>query len=257
MSNTEQFDAWVREEMDSLDSLPDNFRSEVVWQQLQAELHPMAEKKSGFERIFSSKSVYYRVAAAVVLLLLVGSVDWKMQWFVFQPIDKQLVVEKAELVKKPLLATTNEKNPELKEKTLTQSVVRKYLPQKTSKITTIVQASSTSEAVQNTEQVQEAVSSPDEVSPAAAAKVEISQAPVEMAAAQVISQSPRNQTSKNRTKPAFKIIHANELADYHKAEVAEAREKEAKAKGFVVINWQTNSGNQSESSIMTYLRKKD
>ncbi|MCA0231922.1 MAG: hypothetical protein LCH91_15740 [Bacteroidetes bacterium] len=255
MSNTEQFDAWVREEMDSLDSLPDNFRSEVVWQQLQAELHPMAEKKSGFARFFRSKSVYYRVAAAAVLLLLVGSFGWKMQWFVFQPIDKQLVVEKVELVKKPLLATKNEKNLELKEKTLTQPVVRKYLPQKTSKITTIVQASSTSEAVQNTEQVQEAVSSPNEVSPAA--KVEISQAPVEMAEAQVISQSPRNQTSKNRTKPAFKIIHANELADYHKVEMAEAREKEAKAKGFVVINWQTNSGNQSESSIMTYLRKKD
>jgi len=255
MSNTEQFDAWVREEMDSLDSLPDNFRSEVVWQQLQAELHPMAEKKSGFARFFRSKSVYYRVAAAAVLLLLVGSFGWKMQWFVFQPIDKQLVVEKVELVKKPLLATKNEKNLELKEKTLTQPVVRKYLPQKTSKITTIVQASSTSEAVQNTEQVQEAVSSPNEVSPAA--KVEISQAPVEMAEAQVISQSPRNQTSKNRTKPAFKIIHDNELADYHKVEMAEAREKEAKAKGFVVINWQTNSGNQSESSIMTYLRKKD
>ena len=255
MNSTEQFDAWVREEMDSLDSLPDNFRSGVVWQQLQAELHPMAEKKSGFARFFRSKSVYYRVAAAAVLLLLVGSVGWEMQWFVFQPIDKQLVVEKAKLVKKPLLVTTNEKNPELKEKTLTQPVVRKYSLQKTSKITTIVQASSTSEAVQNTEQVQEAVSSPNEVSPAA--KVEISQAPVEMATAQVISQSPRNQTSKNRTKPAFKIIHANELADYHKVEMAEAREKEAKAKGFVVINWQTNSGNQSESSIMTYLRKKD
>ena len=69
-------------------------------------------------------------------------------------------------------------------------------------------------------------------------------------------QAERPVVAKTTPKPKFKIVHANELADYHKAELAERREKEAKAKGFVVINWNANSTNQSANSLLTYFKNK-
>lgn len=55
-------------------------------------------------------------------------------------------------------------------------------------------------------------------------------------------------------KPKFKIVHANELADYQRTEVAKT--KEVQTNKFIVINWQSNNTPQSESSLMSYIRKK-
>ena len=257
MSNTERFDEWVRGELDSLDSPPENFRSEMVWQQLQAELHSVAKEKPLFSH--QGRVIRYRIAAAVGLLLLVGGMGWRMQWFVEKSMDNQVANKGVEMLsKRPLVTMTKERSGQ--KVTPEQSIVRNKLAVASSPATPLALAPTLSEIEPNHEVKHPAI----EVEPVTVAKAETVPTTPEVATASLPEASQpaatkpsRFSMAKNKAKPAFKIIHANELGDYHKVEMAEAREKEAKAKGFVVINWQTNSGNQSESSIMTYLRKKD
>ena len=88
----------------------------------------------------------------------------------------------------------------------------------------------------------------------------VSEIPIDAATAQtpeIILPAPTNPlTAKNAPKPKFKIIHANELADYRKTEMAQAREKEAKAKGFIVINWKANATDPSETTLTSYFKNK-
>lgn len=260
MNNTERFDEWVREEMNSLDSPPENFQSSAVWQKLQAELHPVAEKKSFFVTLEASK---YRMAAAAALLFLVGGLWWKMQPFTPKNTDNQVVENKViEAKKQPLVAANKEIVVE--KGALKQQVLPKQPPKEKSTKINLDQASTTTEGEHTIGTNQAIASLPTTVESTPVTNSEVSKPTIEVAAVQVpeVVAQPTTKltnlsTTKNKTKSSFKIIHANELADYQKAEMAEAREKEAKAKGFVVINWQTNSSNQSENSIMTYLRKKD
>lgn len=264
MNNTEQFDEWIREEMDNLDSPPENFRQADIWQKLQTELHPVSEKKSFLvRRIFVTLEVSkFRVAvAAAVLLFLVGGIWWKIQPLNSEVIDNQVAASEVISVnKQPLVAA---KKKIIAEKgTLTQQVLLKKLPQEKSTKINLAQAPSTTELEQvissNNDQSSTAV---------AAASVTISDASpptVEVAAVQLpeVVLPPETKltnlpTAKNKTKPKFKIVHANELTDYQKVELAEAKEKEAKAKGIIVINWHTNVNNQSENGIMSYLKKKN
>ncbi|AYQ32956.1 hypothetical protein [Runella sp. SP2] len=257
MSNTERFDEWVRGELDSLDSPPENFRSGMVWQQLQAELHPVAKEKPLFVR--QKKDIRYRIAAAVGLLLLVGGVGWRMQWFVGKRTDNQVANQRVEVLSnQPLITVTKEKtSPKVTPERL---IVRKKLAVASSPAPHFAPAPTLSETEPNHEATLPAI----EPEPLVVAKAEAVPTTPEVAAASMPEASQtaavkpsRFSITKNKTKPSFKIVHANELVDYQKVEMAEAREKEAKAKGFVVINWQTNSSNQSASSIMTYLRRKD
>lgn len=257
MSNTERFDEWVRGELDSLDSPPENFRSGMVWQQLQAELHPVAKEKPWLGR--QKGDIRYHIAAAVGLLLLVGGMGWRMQWFIGKSTDTQVANQRVEVLPKPPLVTVIKENISLKT-TPERSIVRKKLEVAPSTAPHFAPTTTLSEPESNHEVALSAV----EVEAVTVAKVETVPTTPEVAAASMpeASQPPEAKPSrfsitKNKIKPSFKIVHANELADYQKVEMAEAREKEAKAKGFVVINWQTNSSNQSASSIMTYLRKKD
>lgn len=257
MSNTERFDEWVRGELDSLDSLPENFRSGMVWQQLQAELHPVAKEKPLLSR--QGRNIHYRIAAAVGLLLLVGGVGWRMQWFVGKSTDNQVTNKGVEVLPKQPLATVIKEHTSPKV-TPERSIVRKKLAVAPSPAPQFAPAPTLSETEPNHEATLQAI----EPEPLVVAKAEAVPTTPEVAVASMpeASQPAAVKTSrfsitKNNTKSSFKIVHANELTDYQKVEMAEAREKEAKAKGFVVINWQTNSSNQSASSIMTYLRKKD
>ncbi len=257
MSNTERFDEWVREELDSLDSPPENFRSGRVWQQLQAELYPVAKEKPLLGR--QGGGMRYRIVAAVGLLLLVGGMGWRMHWFAGKNADNQVVNNGVEVLpKQPLVTVTKESTGQ--KVTPARSIVRKKLAVASSPATHLAPTPTLSEI----EPDHEAKLPVMAVEPVTVAKAEIDAATPELTTAPLpeASQPPaakpsRFSMTKSKTKPLFKIVHANELADYQKIEMAEAREKEAKAKGFVVINWQTNSSNQSQSSIMTYLRKKD
>ena len=256
MSNTERFDEWVREELDSLDSTPENFRSGRVWQQLQAELHPVAKEKPLLGR--QGGGMRYRIVAAVGLLLLVGGMGWRMHWFAGKNADNQVVNNDVEVLPKQPLATVTKESTGHKV-TPSRSIVRKKLAVASSPATHL--APTLSETEPNHEATLPAI----EVEPVTITKAEAVPTTPEAVAASMpetsqqlpAAKSSRFSMTKNKTKPSFKIVHANELADYQKIEMAEAREKEAKDKGFVVINWQTNSSNQSQSSIMTYLRKKD
>jgi hypothetical protein len=260
MNNTERFDDWVREEMNSLDSPPENFQSSAVWQKLQAELHPVAEKKPFFELRLAT---HYRIPAAVVLLLLVGGLWWKMQPFTPENADNQVVENKVVSAKKqPLVAA--QKEVVANQAALKQQVsLKQPLKEKSTKIN-LTKAPTATEAEHAIGINHDVASLPTAAESTPVTNPEGAKPAVEVAPAQLLEVVPPPATkltnltiSKNKTKPKFKIVHANELTDYQKVEMAEAKEKEAKAKGFIVINWQTNANNQPENGIMSYLKKKN
>lgn len=263
MNNTERFDEWVREEMKSLDSPPENFQSSAVWQKLQSELYPVAEKKSLFRRVFVTlEASKYRMAAALALLFLVGGIWWKMQPFTSENIDNQVVENKViEAKKQPLVATQKEIGAE--KVALKQQVLPKQPPKEKSTKINFVQAPTITEAEHLIGINHDVASVPTATESTPVTNSEVSKPTVEVAAVQlpeVVAPPATKLTNlsntKNKTKPKFKIVHANELTDYQRVELAEAKDKEVKAKGFIVINWQTNANNQSENGIMSYLKKK-
>lgn len=265
MNNTERFDDWVREEMNSLDSPPENFQSSAVWQKLQAELHPVAEKKTIFAMptVLRAKASHYRIAAAAILLFLVGGVWWKMQPFTPENTDNQVVENKVKEVKKqPLVAANNE--IVINQAALKQQVSPKQPPVEKSTKINFAQAPTATEAEHAIGTNHEVASLPTAAESTPVTNSEGVKPTVEVAEVQLpeVVAPPATKltnltTTKNKTKPKFKIVHANELTDYQRVELAEAKEKEAKAKGFIVINWHTNATNQPENGIMSYLKKKN
>lgn len=260
MNNTEQFDEWIRGEMDNLDGSPEHFRQADIWQKLQTELHPIPVKKSFFgrRRFVTLEASKLRMAAAVGLLLLAGGVWWEIQ---STPIPTVTVVHQAEnkpqnsLVlqkKQPLLAA---KNDVLKEATFKNQVLLKWQSMEKRTEISLAQAPMVvpTESDNNVGRV---------LNPADVSSADVSEAPenaaeiAELTEVVPVPANPTNQSiAKTTSKPKFKIVHVNELADYQKAELAEIREKEAKAKGFVVINWKANATSQSENSLMSYFKK--
>lgn len=264
MNNTERFDEWVRGEMNNLDSPPENFQSNAVWQKLQTELHPAPEKKLSFiRRVFvTPEASKYRVAAVIALLFLMGGIWWKIE-----STPAHLTV--SQVVGKPknssvlqgnqtLLAATNDV---LKEKV---TLKKQVSPKKQSKeklpeinLAQIVNPAESKKNVSSYKNVGKVWNLADVTNTPEQIAENISTERPDPVNIVPIIENPTNQlTVKATPKPKFKIVHANELADYQKAELAEVREKEAKAKGFVVINWKANSPNQSESSLMSYFKNK-
>lgn len=259
MNNTEQFDEWIRGEMENLDGSPEHFRQADIWQKLQTELHPIPEKKSflGRSRFFTLEAAKLRMAAAVGLLLLAGGVWWGIQ---STPIPS--VVHQAEnksqnspivQEKRSILAA---KKDVLIEATLKkQESFKKRSKEKQTEISLAHAPMAVhSESDNNMGKVSNARRPvPADVPEAQKNIAENS----ELTEVVTVPAQPTNQPiAKTAPKPKFKIVHANELVDYQKAELAEVREKEAKAKGFIVINWKANATNQSENSLLTHFKNK-
>ncbi len=239
MKNTEQFDEWIRGEMGSLNSPPENFQSSAVWQKLQTELHPVPAKKTFFviATVRRAKASAYRIAAAVVLLLMLGGIWWKTQ-----EIPTQIAVNqsKNQLQNSPILPK-KQILPAVKNDILIEEVtLRKQIALKKQSKEKLPELNSAK--AQNFDKVEIPIEASTEIET--------------VADVSATEQSANPVISKTTTKPKFKIVHANELADYQKAELAEVREKEAKARGFVVINWNVSSTNQSTNSLLTYFKNK-
>ncbi|WP_428664789.1 hypothetical protein [Runella sp.] len=259
MSNTEQFDEWIRGEMESLDSSPENFRQSAIWQKLQTELHPAPEKKPFFlTGMFTAlKASNYRISAAAALLFLAGGVWWKTIQTPNQPAVDQSVVKKQSISpiakEQPLIVAENnlkKENLPVKKHILSQKQPKEQLSG-----VKISQAIAFAESNENvgTDNVGKVLNRRRAV----LADVP-PETPIEISITQLPETTPQTNklTAKITAKPKFKIVHANELADYQKAEIAEAREKEAKARGFIVINWKANANNQSESTLTSYFKNK-
>lgn len=256
MNNTEQFDEWIRGEMENLDDSPDHFRQADIWQKLQTELHPVPEKKPFFvrRRFVASEVSTYRIAAAAALLLLAGGIWWKIQ---STPIPKAVHQAENKLQNSPILQQKRiilaAKNDVKKVATLKkQESFKKQSKEKRPEISLtqvpLVDSEESDNNVGTTTNVAR-VWNPADVS-------EVSKN-IEIAEVVVVPENPTNQPIvKTAPKPKFKIVHANELVDYQKAELAKVREKEAKAKGFIVINWKANATNQSENSLLTHFKNK-
>lgn len=265
MNNTEQFDEWIRGEMDNLDGSPEHFRQADIWQKLQTELHPIPVKKSFFgrSRFFTLEASKLRMAAAVGLLLLAGGVWWSIQSTPIpsvvhqaenKPQNSPIVQEKRSILaaKKDVLIEATLKKQESFNKRLKVKQTEISLAQ-----APMVVHSESDNNVGTTTNVgrdwPSGVSNPADVPEAPKNITETTKLP---AIANVPANPTNQSTAKIPPKPKFKIVHANELIDYQKAELAEIREKEAKAKGFVVINWKANATSQSESSLMSYFKNK-
>ncbi|NBB20766.1 hypothetical protein GVN20_15465 [Runella sp. CRIBMP] len=260
MNNTEQFDEWIRGEMDNLDGSPEHFRQADIWQKLQTELHPIPVKKSFFgrSRFFTLEASKLRMAAAVGLLLLAGGVWWSIQSTPIpsvvhqaenKPQNNPIIQEKRSILvaKKDVLIEATLKKQESFKKQSKEKQTEISLAQ-----APMVIHSESDNNVGTTTNVGR-VWNPADVPEAQKNITETS----EIAEVVAVPANPTNQsTAKIPPKPKFKIVHANELTDYQKAELAEVREKEAKAKGFVVINWKANATSQSESSLMSYFKNK-
>lgn len=279
MNNTEQFDEWIRGEMDNLDDSPGHFRQAAVWQKLQTELHPVSEKKSFFVKLTRGRpcgpraeASHYRIAAAVALLLLAGGIGWKLQSTPPQMAVDQKVNEQKNSSflqeKHTLLAT---KKDDLKE----EVKLKKHEPFKkqskeelteanVAQVPIVVPAESDNNVGTNNNVGRDWPAPADRSGVPNLADIphagssEVPQV-LDSQLPELISNSsekPNQSIAKATPKPKFKIVHANELADYQKAELAEVREKEAKAKGFVVINWKANATTHTESSSMSYFKNK-
>lgn len=252
MSNTEQFDEWIRGEMDNLDSSPENFRQSAVWQKLQTELHPVPEKKPFFLGIVTKLKAYnYRIAAAALLFLASG-IWWKTIQTPNQIVGDQSVVKK-QIVSpipkdQPLIVAENSlQKDDLPIKKYISSQKQPKEKLSGAKISQVIAFAESNKNVGTDDvgKVQNLADIPPET-------------PIEISITQLPETTPQTNklTAKITAKPKFKIVHANELADYQKAEIAEAREKEAKANGFIVINWKANATNQSESNLTSYFKNK-
>lgn len=265
MNNTEQFDEWIRGEMDSLDSSPENFRQGDIWQKLQTELHAVPEKKTSFFTGIGThlRAFDYRIAAAVALLLLVGGTWWKVAP-IADPIAVDQAIAKIQTVpplkkKQSLLAAGHLlKKEEVSKKRhlLSHKQSKEKLPE--ASLSRVLNLPETHKNV-GTKNVGKVLNGRRQaladVPPAT-----VSEIPIAVTVAQspeIILPAPTEPlAAKTAPKPRFKIIHANELADYRKTEMAQAREKEAKAKGFIVINWKANATDPSESTLTSYFKNK-
>ncbi|WP_298357703.1 hypothetical protein [Runella sp.] len=264
MNNTEQFDEWIREEMGNLDDSPDHFRQSAIWQKLQTEQHPVPEKKSFFVTltVCRAEASHYRIAVAVALLLLAGGIWWKLQSTPTQIAVNQKVNEPKNSSflqeKHTLLAA---KNDDLKEEvklkkheTFKKQSKEELTEAKVAQAPIVVPAESENNVGKDWPAPADRSGVPNLADVSEAIK-NIVETP-ELTGIVTVPEKTPNQSTTKTPKPKFKIVHANELADYQKAELAEVREKEAKAKGFVVINWNANSTNQSANSLLTYFKNK-
>ena len=219
MNNTEPFDNWIRDEMDSLESTPTAFDADELWKKMQPDLR---EQKSLY---LIYKSFFQRFAAAMLLLFALG-------WWRYPVLPSELAVVKA-----PIRTKTSAKPTDVVFNTNAKPLPKSNIIQRG-----LIQKNT----IQPIEQ--------DVIKPIEIALIvpKMVQQPIPANADSLLKTKV---SAIKSAKPKFKIVHANELADYQRAEVAEARAKEAEKQGFVVINWKTKEVS-SANNLRTYLRSK-
>ncbi|MFN8344439.1 MAG: hypothetical protein U0X91_05525 [Spirosomataceae bacterium] len=235
MNNTEQFDEWIRGEIESLDTPPADFRQGDVWKKLQAELPPAVSER----RFLVSLTFRSGIAAAVAVLVLVG-----LTWQLLRPTGsfKQSAqatpnMEKRNGLSKAPLALTKSKG--MDESGLKKKPVGIRREEKQPE-----------QPLPETPPNSEPKSAPVPVEP-------VSEGAIAVLEPVIVSEVPKTASvTKTVTKSKFKIVHANQLENYEKAEIAESLEKEAKANGFIVIHWKANTDRTSQTNLTTYLKNK-
>ncbi|TAF79146.1 MAG: hypothetical protein EAZ50_12120 [Runella slithyformis] len=253
MNKQEQFDKWVRHEVESLDNAPLDFDESAIWQKMQAELHSVS-------LVMPTRTgpVRASIAAAAVLLMVLAGLWW--QWS-----EAPLVQDKITAVETTNAKPASPSQDILPRRELAQQLVPNEKP--------LLSGSPKRELTRP-------MLPPPHLTTAEIPTPEIADlptVPAENHLAEIKIEKTVNQTDdasltlgliqltvsaealsivpKKKPKPQFKIVHANELSDYQRAELAEVREKEAQRNGFVVINWK-QKGQESENNLMTYLREK-
>ena len=225
MNEAEQFDKWVRAEVESLDNAPVDFQESALWQKMQAEFHAPAVGRS--KQVFYDKNGW---AAAIALLILATGLWW--QW---PKAEKTALVETKMEQPKTAQVTRLVPTPPLRGTPPRRGLSQQTLPRQLANSMPIPDH-------------QQVLSEPQKVE-----VIEI-QPIVETKALPTIEIAQKVEVPK--TKPKFKIVHANELETFERAELAEAREKEAKKQGFIVINWKQKN-QEPNDNLMTYLRNKN
>jgi hypothetical protein len=250
MNNTEPFDNWIRDEIDRLDAHPKEFDADALWQKMQPELAPLSSRRtSSFRHALSSERILSfqptlsfrpflsfrhrrNLAAAAVLLLMVSTLGW---WLYPTP-PAEVALEKV-----PARAKTVTKPADV-----AYATTIKALPK-----TKAIRQMSSAPTIQkiNSQPIEK-----EEIKPIEIANIAPAMQP--LAVPQKADSTLKVATNAlQSTKPKFRVVHANELADYQRAELAEARAKEAEKQGFVVINWKSKE-EASANNLRTYLRSK-
>ncbi|MEZ4903865.1 MAG: hypothetical protein R2822_19990 [Spirosomataceae bacterium] len=238
MNDTERFDDWVRSEIESLDTAPENFRQDALWQQLQGELHP---KK---QQVFLSMR-WVSIAAAIALFLLACGLWWRFwpESAVVATIDMPSNIQP----KKPTvpLPAFEKAEPQAKEKR-----AQKTSPKTQNNQRPAQEENKVAEKIIPLENFEKPIIQIESIAHPEIIVAEVTtptQPSVEMPKV-AIAHVPKS-------KPYFKIVHANELTDYQRTE--EAKAKEIQTQKFVVIHWQTsNSPSPTQNSLMSYIKKK-
>jgi hypothetical protein len=231
MNNTEQFDKWINEAMSGLDTPPMGFRQEALWQKMQAELHPAPK------RPWRQSNLRWVAAASIILFCLIGGLWW------YSPQNDTELVATVVKPQKPIQSTVTESiNPLIAEKPASE----------------IENPQTPNEHPTNTQQTNEQTINKQTTNEQTVNEQTINeQTPNEqLTNAQTINEQPTNEQTITKpvpSKPKFKIVHANELADYQRAEVAEVRRKEAQQNGFVVVNWRQKD-EATAQTIRTFIR---
>ncbi len=322
MNKQEQFDKWVRHEVESLDNAPLDFDESAIWQKMQAELHsvslvmPTKEASESFwsfrrkKRFVISKhfvtptktgSMRASISAAAVLLMVLAGFWW--QWSEVPLVqDKITAVEttnvkptppsrgipprrelaqqlvpnekpllsgspKRELTRSisplPHLTTTEIPTSEIAdlpivaaENHLAEIKIEKTVNQ-TDDASLVLRSTQLTVSAKALSIVHDSILPEKKTKPKFRLVPQTDDASLTLGLIQLtVSAEALSIVPKKKPKPKFKIVHANELVDYQRAELAEVREKEAQRNSFVVINWK-QKGQESENNLMTYLRNRN
>ena len=235
MNEQEEFDERVRQAVNSLDDAPVSFRQAELWQQLQTELHTAPTRK---------KAVWWPYAAALVVGLA-GVIWWQSQ-----P-EPASALAKAEDNKKAFTPKNQTKKtapmplsemPKLSAALKTQRPIRKTKPSVENALGPMPVAKSSDFVIDTPTQINKEI--PEEIT--------------QIVKNESVTPETQKMTAyvSPKAKPKFKIVHANELGNYQRAEVAVALEKETGNNGFIVVNWRKKTEQPSENTLLTWLKNK-
>jgi hypothetical protein len=271
MNKQEQFDKWVRHEVESLDNAPLDFDESAIWQKMQAELHaPTFAMPKMFGMLTrtgppvrASLVMLTKEASKIAAcLLLLAGLWW--QWPEAEKVP--LAQNKITTVETANAKPTSPLRGTPPRRELAQQLVPNEKP--------LLSGSPKRELTRPMlppPHLTTAETPTSEIAdlPTIAAENHLAEIKIEKTVNQTddaslvlgsiqltVSAEALSIVPKKKPKPQFKIVHANELVDYQRAELAEVRKKEAQRNGFVVINWK-QKGQESENNLMTYLRNRN
>jgi len=242
MSKQDQFDERVRQAVKSLDDTPISFRQTELWQQLQSELHAAPTNEASPARVLIRKYFVMPTrtglpvrasitAAATVLLLIAAGLGW--QW----PRTEKVPLAQNKI--KTTETATAKPSPKLRQSPPRRLIVARKTSDKTQKFADFQVIDNDAEPM--TIAVEKPASQTDNPPLALAPTT-----------ATVLTETQ----PEKKTKPKFKVVHANELDSYQRTEVAATLEKEADNNGFIIINWRKKTEQPSENTLLTWLKNK-